>query len=397
MLLLLLNDRLRITLITISSLLLGVCIAFLLKPTFTATATFLPPQQEQSTVSALMGQFGSMAGLGGAGGLLKNPADIYVAMITSRTIADRMIERFHLQALYMTSKMGVTREILESNITAEAGRDGLIEINVKDTDPRRASELANGLIDELYHLTATLSTNEASRRRLFYDRQLDDERSALAAAEEDLRTTQENTGLIQLGTQAEQVIHNVADLRAQISSREVELQSMRTYATDENPNVTRLQEEIRELEQQLTALGGNQQRIPPGNIEVSTGQFPERGLQYARKLREVTYHAALLDLIAKEREGARIDESKSTPPVEVVDHAVPPDTKSGPPRTLIIIGLGVIGFCVACFWAFLSQALVRKQQNPNWAAKLNRLRAALRSGLRPSGQAENIEAGSVKQ
>jgi uncharacterized protein involved in exopolysaccharide biosynthesis len=358
--------------------LLGAAVSFLLlKPTFTATATILPPQQQQSSISAMMGQLGSLAGLGGAGGLLKNPADMYVGMIMSRTVADTIIHRFHLEDLYKKKTMEDTRKALKSHINVEAAKDGLIEISVKDHDPRRASDLANGLVDELYHLTSTLAITEAAQRRLFFDRQLDEEKADLTTAEEDLKKTQERTGLIQLSGQAEEIIRNVAELRAQIVSREVRLRAMRTYATDENPEVTRLQQEIGALQQQLTATENSQRLMQPGDIQVPAGQVPEAGLEYARKLREVTYHTTLLNLLSKEYEAARIDEAKSAPLIQVVDPAVPPDKKSGPPRMLITLGFAVIGFCIACFWVFFSQALVRMRQNPEPAEKLDQLRTIL--------------------
>ena len=390
-LLILARDRRRIALITLGALAVGGIFAFSLKPTYTATATILPPQQQQSSVSAMMGQLGSLAGLGGASGLLKNPADMYVGMIMSRTVADCLINEFHLQALYNKKTMDDARMALKSHVTAEAAKDGLIEISVKDIDPRRASDMANATVSELYHLTSTLAITEAAQRRLFFNQQLDDEKGALAAAEDDLKKTQEKTGLIQLSGQAEEIIRNVASLRAQIVSREVQMQAMRTYATDQNPDVTRLQQEIDALQHQLTIMENNQRRMQPGDIQVPTGQVPGAGLEYARKLREVTYHTTLLNLLSREYEGARIDEAKSAPLIQVVDHAVPPDKKSGPPRTLLTLAAGFLGFGFACLWAFLRQTLRRVEQIPENAQKLEELRLVLGKPARPKAHYSHIE------
>lgn len=380
-LLVLARDRRRIALITLVCLLLGAAVSFLLlKPTFTATATILPPQQGQSSASALLGQLSSLAGLGGAGGLLKNPADVYVAMIMSRTSADELIDRFHLQSIYKTKTMQDTRKAFKAHVTTDFTKDGVIEIDVKDHDPRRASDLANGLVSELYRLTSSLAITEAAQRRLFFYQQMQDEKTALAAAQEDLRKTQEKTGLIQLSDQAAEIIRNVADLRAQIVSREVELQAMRTYATDQNPDVTRLQQQIDTLQKQLTTLENNQRRMQPGNIQLPTVQVPAAGQEYANKLREVTFHTTLLTLLSKEYEAARIDEAKSVPVIQVVDHAVPPDKKSGPPRALLILAAGLLGLIAACLRAFASTTMRRIGEDPENAQKLKELRAALHIG-----------------
>jgi uncharacterized protein involved in exopolysaccharide biosynthesis len=376
------RSRRLIAFVSLGGLLFGAIVAYLiLKPTFTATATIMPPQQQQSSASSLLGQLGSLAALGGGGGLLKNPADMYVGMIMSRTVADRMIDRFHLQARYKTKTMDDTRKIFKSQFKVEVAKDGLIEISVKDTDPRRASDIANGLIDALYYLTSHLAITEAAQRRLFFNQQLDEEKTALASAEEDLKKTQEKTGLIQLSGQAEEIIRNVASLRAQIVSREVEMQSLRTYATDQNPDVTRLGHEIDALQQQLNVMENNQRKMQPGDIQVPTGQVPEAGLEYARKLREVTYHSTLLALLSKEYAAARIDEAKSAPLIQVVDYAVPPDRKSGPPRVLIVIGSGLLALLIGCLGAFVRHILVQLRQVPENVEKLDELRSVL--GRRP--------------
>jgi uncharacterized protein involved in exopolysaccharide biosynthesis len=379
MLLVLLEDRRRIAIITFVSLLIGAVIAFSMKVNFTATASMLPPQAPQSTASVLMGQLGSLAGLGasGAGSLLKNPADIYVAMLQSRTIEDNIIDQFHLESLWKEKKMVDTRKALEKHAQFEAAKDGLIVITVKDPNPKLASDMANAFVDELYRMNSTLAVTEAGQRRVFFNQQLEEEKSALAAAENDFQTTQEKTGIIELTGQSAMVIRTIAETAAELRSREVELQAMRSYATDQNPDLSILQTQIDALRRQLSALEDNQKRMLPGDIQVPAGRVPKEGLEYIRKLREVKYHQTLFDLLSKQYEAARIDEAKAAPVIQVIDRAVPPDRKSGPPRMLITLGFGVVGFCLACFWAFWSQALVRMRQDHTSAVILDQVNRIL--------------------
>jgi len=382
--LILLQSRRRIAIITFVSLLIGAAIAFfLLKVTFTATATILPPQAPQSSASLLMGQLGPLAGLGasGAAGLLKNPGDIYVAMLDSRTITDHIINRFQLESLWKQKKLEDTRKALKKHAQFEAAKYGLIVITVKDPDPKLASAMANAFVDELYQMNSTLAVTEAGERRLFFDRQLEEEKNALTAAENDLRTTQEKTGLIELSGQSSMAIRTIAETGAELRSREVELQAMRTYATDENPDLKRLQTQIDALRQQLSALENNQKNMLPGDTQVPAGRVPKEAMEYVRKLREVRYHQTLFDLLSRQYEAARIDEAKSAPVIQVVDHAVPPDKKSGPPRMLITLGFGGIGFCLACFWVLWSKALMRIRENPASAVILDQVGTILRIRL----------------
>ena len=379
MLLVLLQDRRRIAIITLVSFLIGAVIAFSMKVTFTAIATILPPQAPQSTASALMGQLGSLAGLGasGAGSLLKNPADIYVAMLESRTIADHIINKFHLSSLWKQKKLEDTHKTLKAHAAFEAAKDGLIIITVKDPDPKLASDMANAFVDELYRMNSTLAITEAAQRRVFFNQQLEEEKGALVTAESDLQKTQEKTGIIELTGQSAMAIRTIAETGAELRSREVELQSMRSYATDQNPAINQLQTEIATLRQQLSALENNQKRMLPGDTQLPAGRVPKEGLEYIRKYREVRYHQTLFDLLSRQFEAARIDEAKSAPIIQVIDHAVPPDKKSGPPRMLIVLGFGVIGFCFACLWAFGSRALARMRQDHTAAGMLAQISTIL--------------------
>lgn len=379
-LVLLARKRRFVAVVTVIALLVGIAISFILRPTFKASAIIMPPQQQSSAASALAGQLGVLASLGGASGAaslgLKNPADMYVGILESRTIADELIQKFHLQSVYKTKKLVDTQTALKNHTDIEAGKDGLIHIDVKDHDPNRASALANGYVDELYRMNSTLAIGEAAQRRVFFDQQLNEEKTALKNAEIDLRNTEQKTGLIQLSSQAATIIRSIAEVRANIASLQVQLQAMNTFATEQNPDAIRLQQEIATLRGQLADLENSQKKITPGDIQVPAGQVPQATLEYVDKYRELQYHETLFELLGKQYEAARLDEAKSAPIIQVIDRALPPDKKNGPPRLLLTLGFGFLGFCFACLWVFLRKGLENMEQIPERAEKLNRLRAA---------------------
>jgi tyrosine-protein kinase Etk/Wzc len=238
---------------------------------------------------------------------------------------------------------------LEKHAYFEAAKAGLIHLSVTDRSAQRASDIANTDLDERYAMNSTLVISEAAQRRLFLDRQLAEEKVAPAAAEDDLKITQERTGLIQLSGQAESIICSIA---AQISSPEVQMAAMRTFAIDQNPELTLLQQEVSRLRQQLSMLQNDQHHLAPGNTHVPAGRVPEEGLEYVRKLREVKYHETLFDLLSRQFEAVRIDEAI----IQVVDWAVPSDKKARPHRLLITLGFRVVGCLIACMLAYLAQA-----------------------------------------
>jgi len=374
-LLVLASKRRMIGTVASIALLVGVIISLLLKPNFIATAIILPPQQSSSS-SALLSQLGSLASLGGGASALgmKSPADMYIGILQSRTIADTIISNFQLQALYKEKKLEDARTSLKAHTAIEAGKDGLIHISFTDHDARRASDIANAYVGGLYSMNSNLAVGEAAQRRAFFDQQLEEEKKALAFAEEDLRMTQQKTGLIQLSGQAQMIIQTIAKLRADIASREVEMQVLRTSATDQNPEMARLNSEISTMRQQLSKLENDQQRgMSPGNIAVPASRVPQDALEYTRKYREFKYHETLFDLLSRQYEAARIDEAKSLPIIQVIDHAVPPDKRSGPKRALIVLGLGFLGAVLGSVWALIKNGLSGLHEHPEYSSKLQRL------------------------
>lgn len=364
--------------ITLAFTFLGILGALLIKPTFTAMALIMPPQAPQSSLSSLMGQLGSLSALGGgAGNLLKNPAELYVGILQSQTIADRAIATFHLQARWHTSSQYQTRKVLSDHIHFEAAKNGLIQITAQEDSPQRATDLANFFVDALYQINSALAISEASQRRLFFEQQLNSERSALEASEEQLKTTQQKTGILTVSGQAELAVRSIAQTQAEISNKQIQLQGIRAYDAEENPDVIRLKEQIAAQRHQLAALEDNQQHMAPGDTQIAANQVPAGSLDYARKLREVKYHNSLFEMLSRQYEAARLDEAKSAPIIQVVDRAVPPDHKSGPPRLLIIIGSAVCGFLAACGWVFLTSYIQLAQQIPAVASKLSSLRTQL--------------------
>jgi len=288
LLLVLVKYRKMIIGITVAAALVSVGVALNMPNIYTATARILPPQQGQSSSMAMLGQLGSLAGAAGGALGIKNPNDLYIGMMNSRTLTDNIIARFKLKEAYKQDFLTDARATLQANVNVIAGKDGIIAIDVDDEDPKRAADIANAYVDELYKLTQNLAVTEASQRRLFFEKQLKLAKDELVAAEIAMKKTQEQTGIIKLEGQAEAIIKAVAELRAQIAATEVNLGAMRMFATLDNPDYVRRETELAGLRTQLAAME-KAQGPRSGDVSVSTRKMPEVGLEYVRKLRDVKY------------------------------------------------------------------------------------------------------------
>jgi uncharacterized protein involved in exopolysaccharide biosynthesis len=161
----------------------------------------------------------------------------------------------------------------------------------------------------------------------------------------------------------------------------VQLQSLRTYATENNPDVKRVERELAELQSQSAKVSQMERsgtNLGESSLQVPTGRVPEANLEYLRVARELKYHESLYDFLAKQLEAARIDEAKNAVLVQVVDRAVEPERKSSPKRLLIVAVTALASFLLACFGVLILEAIRRKQHDPNEGARLAQLQQYLR-------------------
>ena len=310
-------------------------IASLIAPTFTARTTLLPPQQQQSAASAALSQLGALGGL--AGGAVKSPAEQYVALLESVTVADRIIDAYKLLEVYDEKYRQDARKELKSNVRIAAGKkDGMLSIEVDDHDPQRAAAMANSYVEGLRQLTSTLAVSEAQQRRVFFEQQLEQTKDKLTKAQVALQSSGFSQGALKAEPKA--AAEGYARLRAEATGAEVRLQSMRRMLAEGAPELLQQQATLAALRDQLARV---EQRDTAGNDSGYVGKY-----------REFKYQETLFELFARQYELARVDESREGGLIQVVDVATPPERKSKPKRSLIalaaalLFGLALSGFAI---------------------------------------------------
>jgi tyrosine-protein kinase Etk/Wzc len=363
---------------TLAAAVLGFVFSLWLPNLYTATTNILPPQQSPSLAASMVGQLGGlgpMAAMAQRDFGLKNPNDIYVGMLRSRTSEDALIRRFDLLRVYGVNRMSDARRKLQNASSILLSKEGFVSISVEDEDRSRAPQIANGYVEQLRKLTQDLAVTEAGQRRIFFERQLELARNNLADAEQGLKETEQSTGVIQLDGQAKAIIESVVKLRAQIAAKEVELHAMRLFSTEQNPDVMLGEQKLSGLRAQLALL--EKQGGGSGDLQVPAGSVPEAGLQYVRKLRDVKYSEAIFELLAKQYEAARLDEAKTAAVIQVLDPAIEPDRKSSPRRMLIVLIVSLLGFCGAVGYVLSAEALCRMRSDPDVNDRLTTLRTSV--------------------
>jgi tyrosine-protein kinase Etk/Wzc len=369
--------RRKLVLVEAAALILFASVVAILLPSlYIATVAILPPQSGSSSAAMLaqLGNLGALASMGGGGLGVKNPNDMQVALLKSRTTEYAMVERFQLQAEYHKRYISSARARWEKMTSIDSGlKDGLIRLSVTDRDPRRAAELANGWVEEYQRVTAKLALTEAAQRRMFFEREVNGERDELQRSEDNLKDTEDRTGVLELDGQARALIASAALLRAQIAAKQVEIRAMREFATSDNPDMARAEQELSGMEGQLTAMDVDSDH-PTGDLIAPKGKMTQTGLEYARALREEKFHEAMYELLTRQYEVARVDEARQGSIVQVIDPAIPPDRPGSHYRLWIFLAGLIIALPLALLTAWIvelvSVALGLRRRLGCWTAVL---------------------------
>lgn len=342
--------------------------------------TIIQPKIYESTATLLAAKEGTASGLLGglaASGILQQvpglsvPSltpnrDMLVSILKSRTVAQAVVERFRLQERYRARYLEDAIKGIQEATDIKVSKEGVVSVKVEDTDPEVAAQIADFYVEQLDRLAARYGTGEAGRHRVFLTEQLARAKTDLEGAEEGLRRFQERNRAIALQEQTRGAIEAAARLKGEVMAAEVQLQVMRQFATEANPEMITLRRRIEEMRRQLAQMqyGDDASRLrapAPGrdrrDFTVPFPKVPEVGLELARLTRDMKVQETLVTLLTQQLEQVRMAEARDLPIVQVLDRAVPAERHSKPRIRLNLAIAGVTSLFVGIFLAFFLEYL----------------------------------------
>ncbi|MCK4936920.1 MAG: hypothetical protein KAR84_08715, partial [Elusimicrobiales bacterium] len=319
---------------TFGAMIIAVIISLFLPSMYRAETKILPPQKASSSMSIFASQ---MSGMGISPSMLgmKDANSLYVSLLKTKPVSDYVIKELDLLTkLEMESKEGA-RKILSGGLRiADDKRSGIMTISYEHRNPKLSADIANAFINGLRNLNNSLAVTEASQRRLFFEEQLKYAKNSLIESEEGLQSFQQKTGTIKIDDQAKAAIEETSLIRARISGKEVGLRVMKTYATSQNPDLQKLENEISALKEQLSKL--ESKNIGDDSL-FSTGKLSVLGAEYIRKMREFKYNEVLYEILMKQYGAAKLDEARDASIIQVVEKAEAPEKRFKPQRKKIVV------------------------------------------------------------
>jgi uncharacterized protein involved in exopolysaccharide biosynthesis len=357
---------------------LSAALSLLMPNWYMATASVLPPKRPGGLLSLLEGAgFSSLLrNIPGISGKLSGGQEAYsyLAILQSRTVLERVVRKFDLMAVYeiSDSSMDKTLKALRNNAAVDFAAEGNIVISVLDKNPQRAADMANYFVALLNERSMQLGTQEARNNREFIERRFQQNQRDLKNAEDSLKAFQQRYGIYALPEQTAGAIKAASLLKAEADAKEIEMGILRRSFGDENAKVQALRLELSEINKKMgemkfgTADWYNDRSL---NLFVPFKDVPEIGAEYIRRFRDFEIQNRMMEFLLPLYEQAKIDEQKDTPVVLELDHAVPPERKAKPRRSLIVIISMAVALMFGVTWIFVQEIYDReKDTNPRVAA-----------------------------
>jgi uncharacterized protein involved in exopolysaccharide biosynthesis len=342
------------------ALLASILIAFLIPARYQSLTRLMPPDSQSTSglgmLAAMAGRNGA-AGLGGvAGDLLgvKSSGALFVGILGSETVQDRLIDEFRLMKVYHDWKIEDARkDLAEHTDVSEDRKSGIISIGVTDHDPQRAAGMAKTYVEELDRLVAQVSTSSARRERIFLEGRLEKVKGDLDLAAQNFSQFASKNSAIDIPAQGKAMVEAAAVLQGQLIAAQSELSGLEQTYTDSNVRVRSVQARVNELQKKLNEIGG---AGTPGGSPSENSLFPSirklplLGVTYADLFRQTKIQETVYELLTQQYELAKVQEAKEIPTVKVLVAAIVPTKKTFPPRTLIVPLGTMLGITLAMMW-----------------------------------------------
>ena len=345
--------------IFVISVVTAAIVSLLMTPIYQAKTTIMPVESSGGRLSGALQNLSSLPFVGGmVPGIGGASATKLVAVLKSRTLAEDVIHALNLTRIFFKDKKDkppsledAVESLTDITKIADDKKGGVISISVEYKDPKIAADIANHYTTVLQKFINENTLSMAKRNRIFIEDQLEKVKRELKEAEEAMKSFQTDKKIVAIDAQTEAAIRVLADLKAQITAREVQMGVMKQFSTAANPDVLRIKDELRELRKQLTMVESKR-----GNPETmalpSLSESPALGLQYIRLKREALIQEKVFELLTQQYEMARIDEAKEDITFQVIDRAIPSEKRIKPKRRQMVMLAGAVSLFAGVFLVF---------------------------------------------
>ncbi len=319
-----------------------------------------------------------------------SPGQVLLAVMESRRVREAVVRQNGLMDVYRSDTIDEAMLTLRDRTDVVLDENGVVRVSVEARDPVRARDVAGTFLSELETYNSEVRSTSGRRVREFVKGRLEDTRERLSAAEQELVDFQREHASIEMTEQARATITALASLEAQVAMTEIQMGLLRGYASEDHPEVVRLESELREYRRQLAELrtGGTS-----GGSTIPLAEMPELAIELGGLMRETEVLNQVYFYLVQEYEAARIQEQRDTPTLQLLDIPRAPEIRTRPRRTVMVIIGALIGLVTGILMALWLEFLRTTDASSPTRRNLDAIAGMLRSDVaRLSGRGGDRDA-----
>lgn len=342
------EEKKTILTIFLISLITSITYSLTVTPTYTAKTILIANNSQQNAATTAMSMLSNAVNIGGAG-IVKSQEEYYISLLQSDTLQNEVIKKLDLQKLFKTEKLVDARQRLKSLYrTTNDKKGGFIVLEADSNNPEFSAQLANTFIEELINLLSHLAFENAKQRLLFYEKAISKTQNELVDAKGKFQGANERSGVLSSSAMTENVYN-------QVNNKELQINAMRHFSTELNPDIRRLDAELSALRNQL--FKSNEHKAYSKESELKH----QEALSAYRDIKSLE---TILGVLTSQYKASLTEAFSTEPFVQQLQHATPPERRSKPQRTSLVLYFSFLGIALG-FAVTIIKIKIKKIFNDN--------------------------------
>ncbi len=300
---------------------------------YSASAVILPPTGGGTGLSAFLPS--DLKEVASSFGLDMPSGDIFQTILKSRTLKERLIDKFDVRENYNMAEDVFFEDLLktfEAHYDVTTRDDNTIIVTVEDKSPERSAAMANEAVRTLDQIYSQITSDNARANRIYIGERLEKINDSLNTLQDSIIAFQNEYKAISITNQTMATIEAASELKAQQIAAEIEIEIMRNSFGADHPTIDQLKSASQEYGKKYNDILYGKE----GDLFLSLNDLPKLGRDYADLLRKAKIQSTLIEYIYPQYEAAKIQEDRETSNIQLIDPAKVPNRKAKPPRRLIV-------------------------------------------------------------
>jgi uncharacterized protein involved in exopolysaccharide biosynthesis len=319
---------------------------------YKSTVHFLPPPSESFGISGIIGSL-----LPSTPKTSKLKTEAILIILNSRTIKEKAIRKFQLNKVYGSDIIERLLKDVTANMEINEIREGgfgfnpivSIEFSFIDNDPHRAEKITEFFVESLDSTIKNINYQRLFSSFSAVEDRFEKNKVELENAKTQLKLFQQTNGILELESQLQATISQIANLKSEIIQLEIRIDILSSSFSNESNEMIQLMQRKEKLVEKYNELTFTSNESDKDPLFRPLLEMPELVNQYSELVLEVTIQSEVYKFLYPQYEQIK-QQIESTPlGIQIIDEAKLPTYKHSPKRIVIVL----IGLFLSIFVGIL--------------------------------------------